>query len=168
MREPEEDAERSEEAPPSAPYSLRSARRNPTTQFRTRERAEEQSQDEAAQSSEDDLSPVKTRSKSTNKNSYGQTPLQRGNILGIPDDAELCRPAIRSSRTETELSEEEDMNESTSETSFPTTNRYRSVRDETEPGVQAHMPKEDPQTAPKKSSLQSGGGHSFVWILADC
>ncbi|KAJ6657390.1 hypothetical protein lerEdw1_002557 [Lerista edwardsae] len=146
MREPEEEAaaERSEEAPLSAPYLLRSARRHPPTPFRTRERAEEESQDEEAQSSE-------------------------GNILGIPDDSKLLRPPIRSTRREKELGEKEDMNERKSEiknsTYFSTTNRYRSLRDETEPGVQARMPKEDPQTGPKRPSLQSSGGHSFVWIL---
>ncbi|XP_066479173.1 torsin-1A-interacting protein 1-like [Tiliqua scincoides] len=208
MREPEEEdeAERGEEAPPPAPYSLRSAGRHPPTPFRSAERAEQQAQDEAGRSSEDDFSPVKTRSKITDKNAYGQTPLQTGNILGIPDDSKLGRPAIRSSGTgyssdrardstrnksEKEPNEKEELNESKSEiknSAFPTPNRYQSVKDsqsfaqkhqgfdqkttlrarlpyETKSGVQARMPKEHPQTATKKSSPQSGGGHSFVWIL---
>ncbi|XP_061490235.1 torsin-1A-interacting protein 1-like [Rhineura floridana] len=95
------EVELNEEAPRAAPYSLRSAQWDPPTPFRMPKRAEDPRppRDDSAGSSEDEPSPIKTRSKTTNKKSNGQTQLQTGNknIFGIADDSELVRPSIRRS-----------------------------------------------------------------------
>nr|XP_034979363.1 torsin-1A-interacting protein 2-like isoform X1 [Zootoca vivipara] len=170
----DDEGEPSEEATLAAPYSLRSARRpHPPTPFRRPERAEDRQAPREASSASSEGSK---------------------NILGIADDSELVRPALRRSprrgipydqaRDSTRNKSEHEANEVESENrpeiwhdNFQSVSRFnedahyfvqkpQGLNQKTKLRVrtQAHVPKKQPRVAPK-SSKQSNRGHTFAWIL---
>ncbi|XP_053247279.1 torsin-1A-interacting protein 1-like [Podarcis raffonei] len=169
-----DEGEPSEEATLAAPYGLRSAgRRHPPTPFRRPERAE-------------DRQALREASAAASEGSK--------NILGIADDSELVRPALRRSprtglsydqardstrnRSEHEATEVESENrpeiwhdnfQSASrfiEDAHYFTQKPQGLNQKTKlrARTQAHVPKKQPHAAPK-SSKQSNRGHAFAWIL---